>query len=687
MDKKLCFAAAFSLVPCCSVMAETAVENEDVVVVSASRTEQSLWNSPVTMQVVGSEQLRKLSGDSITEALRDIPGVTVTDTGLPGRKQVLIRGEKSDRVLVLIDGQELSYQRLNGAGLLIDSESVERIEVVKGPHSVLYGARAIGGVINFITRKGGEKAIQGNVNAGYDTSASGNYQSGSLYGSANGFDYRISGSRYDYGDRETPDGKLKDTDFGSDSVSGWLGYSWDAHKVGVSLERYELDSKTFITPSMLTFPIVDFSVDIPKLQRKKAGVFYDYAHNGDIWKKFHLDIYQQEISREFRNNMILQPTAMMKIDQKNRVDDEQKTEGGTLQLDFVPFTNDSFIIGAQYQRDRIDQVSLTESTTYMMGTPGPVRFTSSSDKWQQTSWSAFAQNEWQMAENWIWSIGARQYWLESKVINSTTNHTKTSSSDNTLVGATSLRYSGFKDTELRLSYAQGYVYPSLFHQFAQSAAGGKTTYGNPDLKAEYSQNIEFGVRYKGHNWLIDTAVYFSDADDYITTTQCTSSSGNCQGNSGSAFQYYSNADKAQTYGMETQIEYHGWDIVPYLSGNLLKREFHTNGKKTSLTGNPILTGRVGVKNSTYFNHIDLDSDFYVRAAGKSRDHTMLSSADYENKSGWATANLEFNGYMGGERQFRVGLQLNNLLDQRYTTAKESVAASGFHAVFSAGMKF
>jgi hemoglobin/transferrin/lactoferrin receptor protein len=691
MDKRLYCVALLSVIPCPFVFAaegDSSVEKEDVLVISASRTEQTLWNSPVTMQVVDREQLSKFGGDSITEALRDIPGVLVSDYALPGRKQVRIRGEKSDRVLVLIDGQEVSYQRLNGAGLLIDSESVERIEVVKGPHSVLYGARAIGGVINFITRKGGERPIQGDMRVGYDTSTEGNFQSGSLYGSVGGFDYRISGSRYDYGDRKTPDGTLKNTDFSNDSVSSWLGYRWDAHRLGVSLERFELDSKTFTSPEQLSYPIVDFSVEIPKLLRKKAGVFYDYEHDGAFWKKLHLDVYQQEISRQFRNNMVLQPTAMMKIDQKNRVDDEQKTEGGTLQFDFTPFTDHSLIIGTQYQRDRVDQASLIRSTTYVMGTPRPTNVTESSDKWQQTSWSAFAQNEWQMNEDWIWSVGARQYWLESKVLGGAIAHIKESSSDNTLVAATSLRYSGFDDTELRLSYAQGYVYPTLFQQFAQSAAGGKTTYGNPNLKAEYSQNIEFGARYKGNSWLIDSAVYYSAADDYITSSQCTSSSsGICQGNSGSNFQYYTNADKAKTYGIEAQIEYHGWDIVPYISGNLLKRQFNTNGKKTYRTGDPTLTGRIGVKNSRYFNQFDLDSDFYIRAAGKSRDHTALSVSDYENKSGWATANLEFNGFMGSERQYRVGLQLNNLADKRYTTARETVPASGFHAVFSAGMKF
>ena len=687
MDKKRCLIALLPLCVAYSACAETSEKENDVMVVSASRTEQSLWNSPVTMQVVHREQLEKFAGDSITEALRDIPGITVSDNALPGRKLVRIRGEKSDRVLVLVDGQEISYQRLNSAGLLIDSESVERIEVVKGPHSVLYGARAIGGVVNFITRKGGDRPIQGDLNIGYDSSAKGNHQSGSLYGSAGNFDYRLSASRYDYGDRKTPDGTLKDTDFGSTSYSSWLGYTLAAHKFGVSLERYELDTKTYTPPEELTFPIVDFSVELPKVLRKKAGFFYDYDHNGDVWKKAHFDIYTQEISRQFRNNMLLQPMPIMTVDQKNRVDDEQKTLGSTLQFDFVPFENHYLIWGGQYQRDRVDQNSLTDSTTTMMGRPTH-KVTSSSDQWEQTSWSVFAQDEWRLSDNWTWSLGARYYWLKSEVLGGTTIYTKESSSDNTLVMATSLRYSGFENTELRLSYAQGYVYPTLFQQFAQSAAGGRTTYGNPDLDAERSDNIEFGVRYKNQNWLADFAVYYADADDYIATLACSASTSSvCQGNSGTNFQYYANADKAKTYGTELQLEYHGWDVVPYISGNVLRRELHINSKKTHHTGDPVLSGKIGVKHTAYFNQFELDSDVFMRVASQSRDYTAVSETSYEKRGGWATANMAFNATMGSERQYRLGLELNNLLDHRYKTAKETVPAAGFNAVISAGFKF
>lgn len=132
------------------------VSDDDTLIVTANRSESSLWESPATIQVIDRQAIQNSTSVSIADDLQDIPGVEVTDNSLAGRKQIRIRGEASSRVLILIDGQVVSYQRAGqnyGAGLLIDESSLERIEIVKGPYSVLYGSQAIGGVVNFITKK------------------------------------------------------------------------------------------------------------------------------------------------------------------------------------------------------------------------------------------------------------------------------------------------------------------------------------------------------------------------------------------------------------------------------------------------------------------------------------------------------------------------------------------------------
>lgn len=155
---------------------ETKISNEETLVVTTNRSASNLWESPATIQVIDQQTLQNSTNASIADNLQDIPGVEITDNSLAGRKQIRIRGEASSRVLILIDGQEVTYQRAGdnyGVGLLIDESALERVEVVKGPYSVLYGSQAIGGIVNFITKKGGDKLASGVVKAVYNSATAG----------------------------------------------------------------------------------------------------------------------------------------------------------------------------------------------------------------------------------------------------------------------------------------------------------------------------------------------------------------------------------------------------------------------------------------------------------------------------------------------------------------------------------
>lgn len=155
---------------------ETKISNEEALVVTTNRSASNLWESPATIQVIDQQTLHNSTNASIADNLQDIPGVEITDNSLAGRKQIRIRGEASSRVLILIDGQEVTYQRAGdnyGVGLLIDESALERVEIVKGPYSVLYGSQAIGGIVNFITKKGGNKLASGVVKAVYNSATAG----------------------------------------------------------------------------------------------------------------------------------------------------------------------------------------------------------------------------------------------------------------------------------------------------------------------------------------------------------------------------------------------------------------------------------------------------------------------------------------------------------------------------------
>ncbi|MDJ1653977.1 TonB-dependent receptor [Raoultella sp. Ech2A] len=674
---------------------------DETLIVTANRTESSLWDSPATVQVIDRQTLNNSTSVSIADDLQDIPGVEVTDNSLAGRKQIRIRGEASSRVLILIDGQVVSYQRAGqnyGVGLLIDESALERIEVVKGPYSVLYGSQAIGGIVNFITKKGGDKPLAGTVKAVYNSATAGWDESAAAWGSIGQFDYRINGSYSDQGNRDTPDGRLQNTNFRNNSQGVWLGYNLDRHKFGLSLDRYKTSTQTWFDDPEGQYE--DFSVRIPKLEREKIGAFYDFDAGGDYLKKIHFDAYSQTIEREFENRIkTTQPIPSpiiqaLTVSNQTNTNDKQYTQGVTLQGNFSLPANNELVIGTQYQHDKVKQD--TRSSTRQTAATGAFdiqTLTLSHIEAEQSNASVFAQNDWRFADDWTWTVGARQYWLSSKLTRSDSQSGAVSQStggesahDDKLVTSTSLRYSGFKDIELRAAYAQGYVFPTLTQLFMQTSAGGGVTYGNTGLKAEHSNNYELGARYKGNMWLVDGAIYYSEAKDYIASLPC-SGQAICSGNSTSSrgeYFYYDNIDRAKTWGMELTAEYNGWAVSPYLSGNLIRRQYEGETVKTWDTGEPALTGRAGLKHTLLLNSANVTSDLFVRAASSADDKTGSREIRYP---GWATLNLAFNTEFGPQEQYQVNLALNNLTNKRYQTAHETIPAAGFNAAVGFAWNF
>lgn len=680
--------------------------NIDTMLVTADRTEKRVWDSSVSAYVVDREAIERNNGDSLAEALRDIPGVEIYDNATAGRKQVIIRGESPSHVLMLVDGQEVSYQRSghgSGAGLLIDPDSIERIEVIKGPHSVLYGSQAIGGVINFITKKGSANQVPfaAHLKSSYDTAASGFNQIASAYGNIDNFNYRISGNYTDYGDKRTPEGRLKNSDFANKGLSSWFGYNLEQHKLGLSLEDFDMNAQTF-TKLDNNSPIKSFMVKLPKIERQKVGLFYDFNSDGKILKNLHLDGYWQKIAREFRNDLVIIPNRNTNNHIHTNTNDQQKTYGINFHIDFQINDQLKWITGAQYLQDKVKQNSKNRVDFISKIIPSYQKDRYSKNQWRQSSFSLFSQNELKLNDKLTWNLGLRQYWLESKVLSgssrevkqflSNSNHStvinttdkKKSVHDNTLVVSSGLTFEIDNHNVVRASFAQGYVYPTLAHLYAQTSAATQTIYGNPHLKAEKSNNFELGLRHSSDYWVLDTAIFYASAKDYITQSVCNGQA-ICHGIKDSKnTTYYDNANKAKTYGLELTLEYNQWDVIPYLNTNIMRRKLETESYTTYSSGTPTINGRFGLRNSHFFNSFDLTSDWYMRFASQAKKRSDGTSNNY---AGWTTMNINLFAEFGDKRQYALGLDLNNLLNQKYTTAHESIPAAKFHAIFSGSMKF
>ena len=140
--------------------------------VTAARMPQPVATLVADVTVIGAEDIARAGAQSVAELLARIPGIEIATNGGPGSTtSIFLRGANRGHTLVLIDGMRVGAST-DGATALeaIPLEQVDHIEILRGPASSLYGADAIGGVIQIFTRKG-EGALSANASAGYGTYA------------------------------------------------------------------------------------------------------------------------------------------------------------------------------------------------------------------------------------------------------------------------------------------------------------------------------------------------------------------------------------------------------------------------------------------------------------------------------------------------------------------------------------
>jgi len=124
-------------------------------VITPNRTPTDVGSIGSSITVLDQSYLENLTTPFVSEALRSVPGLEVVSTGAPGQvTSVFIRGANSDHTLILIDGMRINNNSTGGVDLAdLRLEDVERIEIIRGPQSVVYGSEAIGGVINIVTSR------------------------------------------------------------------------------------------------------------------------------------------------------------------------------------------------------------------------------------------------------------------------------------------------------------------------------------------------------------------------------------------------------------------------------------------------------------------------------------------------------------------------------------------------------
>lgn len=665
----LSVAAAFAAPAMAQVNTAPVVQSQDVMV-TASRSEKALADVNMSVSVITAEDIKRAgSVKGVADLLETtVPGLRVRNDGSQGLDRISMRGEDAFRTLVMVNGQRITEQKsMSGAPILIDPSQVERIEVIRGPASVLYGSDAIGGAVNIITKKGADKPVSATVSVGYDGSADGKDGSASISGSSNGWNWRLGVAGKDYDLLDTPIGKAAHTQFDSKSADAFLSYDIDPNKtIGLTLSHYDLD---FWSGDQSKENPDDFWVHVPEWKRTRGAVFGEFKNISDTLSRVRIDVSQERNAKKMDNHVVAPMMAGMEVPVDNFTDNTTDTTFLSIQTDWNLGDQHFLIMGYELAYDKLEASSSSKLT---IRPPMSVKM---SDKYDgdQTRHAIFAAMESTIANDWVANYGVRYNWVKSEMTHDSIEgynfgsmppgptapySSQSDSSEGKAVFNAGISYNGFENLVLRANYSQGYRTPILQELFIDSMMGGRITDSNPNLKSETSDNFEVGARYQNGGLLIDAAVFYSEADNYITALK--------QVNMGFLEHFkYDNIAKAKTLGFEMESSLRIGDFEPYTTITLMEREYDNNtGISTKKTGTPKAAARVGVRYFTTAMNADWNADFYVVTQTKSEEY-IFEDESTSKYAGFATYNLTGGVAFGPDKAYRLDAGIYNIGDKLY----------------------
>jgi len=501
----------------------------DKIVVSATRTETTASAVASSVSVVTSDDIASRQVTNVADALRTLPGVTVSRSGGPGQTTtVFLRGTKSEHTLVLIDGVEANDPSTPGRTFdfaSLSTDNIERIEVIRGPQSTLYGSNAIGGVINIITKGGGVRKP-----SGWLTLEAGSYntfrESAGFSGGDKRFQYSMSVTREDTSSVSAVDGGRENDP--AHITNGSLKLTLNASdNLGFDLILRAADSRTRIDGfNNTTFTYGDLD------SRLSTQNYYTRLQS-----RFNLfdDQWQGKVGLSYNKTDRFNETYPGYGDIENARDnftgDLHKID---LQNDLYFFQDNIITFGAEYANE--SSSSRTQSLLY-----GNTAFDAST--W---TGAVYAQEQFQMLKPFYLTIGGRLDEHESFGTAPTWR----------VAPAYVIEDSG---TKFKASYGTGFKAPTLFQLYS--------SYGNSALEPEKSRGWDAGIeQYFMNKSLLVSAVYFenniSNLIDYDFATS-----------------KYNNIGKAQTRGVELSA---AWQVSPDLTLNASYTYTHAEDRNTGL---------------------------------------------------------------------------------------------------------
>jgi outer membrane receptor for ferrienterochelin and colicins len=611
---------------------------QETLVITGTKTERSLVESPVRIEIVTAQELENSHARDLAEALQNVPGVVLKPIHGKSGQEVWLQGFDADRVLILIDGKPVSASTGSSVDVSqISVADVAHIEIVKGSVSALYGSEAMGGVINVIIK---QPKIGTSYKATLDSGTYGdqNVSDGPFnnkhanffisHNSGSWFGQLITDLRYKEGTDLDPSNWAFEGDAGSKvNFAGQLGY------------RFENGAEFMIAPSYYHEDInKNFSSYAPGVGEVKKEKLEE-AKRKSISLNFDSPIFEQgELSawyifENFTDSTHQDILSTEYIDQSRLSESEfNKVE---VQLDHPIGENQLMTLGIVGSKNSLLQTQAKSTADEV------IVIDEMQGEKTRSSIEIYAQDDIFIGDELEILPGIR-YQHDSDF------GSHIAPKINLMYGPNWLD----QEVKFRLGVGSGYRVPTLKerHYIFDHSALGYMVIGNPDLTPETSTSLQLGAEYNpGGDFHADINFFYNDIKNLIST-ELNEQQSNLTGLS---IYEYNNVGKARTQGVDVTSAY---DFTEFLSSNIS----YTYLDALNLETNKQLTQRPQHQVKLKVNYKVLPINSLFSLYGNYQGEQFVDAENITSSPAYSTFDFKVNTDISSRLKLFMGI--DNLLD-------------------------
>ena len=603
------------------------------VTVTSTKTDMTIKDTPLPMEIETKKTIEAANSVTAPDLLSSLPGVALQRDGI-WATSVNIRGLGSSSQVILIDGDRIETATdLDATLSLIDLNDIERIEVIKGAASSLYGTGALGGVVNFITKApdfSDELSTSGTISSYYNSVNKGYSHNINFDLKRNFWYFRINVTLRKAGNTKTPSGVLNNSQYSDNNISALMELlPFENQSLKIVYQKYK-GNDIGIPGGYPLFP-VNALVKYSNIERNLFSAKYEVKNISNLLKNISIKYFNQNIYRNVENipYLVQHPTPLQNVYVESITPNARHyTNGFQFQTDFIPTSDQILVAGIDIWQRKIDSRREKYINIEMLDSSGAVITTNFQTVGEKplpeasfTSIGMFAQDDINLGKKFKLSMGGRIDRINvsnSKISNpvyvilngarndSPPNQTlywaSYNAHDISWSGNAGCIYSINKQTDITFNFARSFRSPSLEERYQYIDLGNLVKLGNPNLKPEKGYFFDAGLRIWDKIFLMKWNVYLNLLNDLVTQIPGTYENRQAL--------IETNIGKARLYGSDVsfQYNYNSWSSVYFNASYTMGEDIFND---LYLPQIPPLNGLIGLKLTCFDYQLDVSANIFA----------------------------------------------------------------------------